>query len=137
MIMLEFYGENWIKPNLEDAKRLGRRHTEFVDEISEVHWAVILDQGLYFIYKVMTYDDCHDGEGIAHSDDVHEILEEIKEFYDMEDNSINEELDTQHMKRILYFMEQIWKLDGIDFGFDMEIETMKKLIIEKIKAEGK
>ncbi|WMJ81220.1 hypothetical protein RBU49_02910 [Clostridium sp. MB40-C1] len=131
---MEFYGENWVKPNLEEIKRLRRKYVEFKDEIYQIHWTVIYDNEMYFIFKIGLYDDCHEFEGVAQTTEIYEIIDEIKESYEIQDDVINEDIELEHMNKILDFLEKVWDLDGWN-SFEKGIFQMKKQLEDKIKKK--
>jgi hypothetical protein len=70
---------------------------------------------------------CHEFDGIAQTTEVHEIIDEIKEFYEIENSGRDEDVDKKHMLAVLRFLNRILNLDGIR-NFDPEIDKMIRLL---------
>lgn len=81
---------------------------------------------MYFIYKRESYDDMpHEGDGIAQTTDIYDILYEIKKFYEIQDDEIGEEVNKEHMLTVLRFLNEVLNLEGFPMtSFDPGIEKM-------------
>lgn len=129
---MDFIGENFIKLDIEQIRSSSARLVELDDKSRHIHWAVIYSNELYYLYK-REYDEYsnHESDGIALSDDIYEIIEEIKEFYEIETNEINEDIAKEDMKKILKFLNAALNIEpGYPMIADKGIERMLSQVKE-------
>ena len=80
-------------------------------------------------------DEPHENEGIAFTDYLYDILEDIKEFYeiDLSPNEIksliiDKEIEIDSLKEIVNFIESIFKINTLPFEFDSWINDVKDIL---------
>lgn len=133
---MEYVGENVIKLDLDEVTRLRMKHVIFDDKRNNTYWAVVNNNGLYFVYKRIREDEPHDNEGIAYTHDLYEILDDIKEFYELD--IIPEqiqyllaegEIELDHLKEIVGFLERVFYENSYVFDCNMWIDKIKEIMV--------
>lgn len=133
--MLDYIGENIIKLDIEEIKRLHMKYVDFEDKIGNVSWAVVENNGLYFVYKRINEDEPHEFEGIACTDDFYEVIGDIKEFYEfdktpeeIEELIREDEIELELLKEVVNFLDRIFLKNSYSFDFDEWIYKVKNVI---------